>query len=189
MINQANLCFGQRIDESNWLIEPWLTNPAMDEIKTWDLKERKVLEFGAGNSSFWWANKCKEVVSVEANAVWFHAIENHATRNLYPNLKVLLREGNEGDLSNLKAYTDALDWFEPDIIVNDGILRTEICEIAVEYFKRMNGILICDNWDQDYVWISPKAIETMSPYEGVGYIQSNHTEHSGKPWQTKIWQL
>lgn len=45
--------------------------------------------------------------------------------------------------------------------------------------------MVIDNLDQDYVWISPKAMELIEPYESEVFIQQNHINHEGKPWNTR----
>ena len=45
--------------------------------------------------------------------------------------------------------------------------------------------MVIDNLDQDYVWISPKAMELIEPYESEVFIQQNHINYEGKPWNTR----
>ena len=62
---------------------------------------------------------------------------------------------------------------------------------ALDHFKGRGGLLIADNFDQDYVWISPLANELMMPYKDVEqmFYQPNHTNHEGKQWNTRIWHI
>jgi hypothetical protein len=45
-MNTAELVEWQRIDPINGLVEPWLTHPFMDLVKTWNLKNVTMLETG-----------------------------------------------------------------------------------------------------------------------------------------------
>ena len=75
-----------------------------------------------------------------------------------------------------------------DVIINDDAYRTEVCEIAVKYFKNNGGgILISDNWKQSFVWISPKAEEIMQPFEAHIHEQADHIDNDGiNKWKTAI---
>ena len=78
---------------------------------------------------------------------------------------------------------------EYDIISVDGIWRYECLEWALNHLKGREGIIIADNWHQDYVWISPPAEKLMSKYDINIYIQPNHTNHEGNPWKTVYWKI
>lgn len=180
----TNLSFGQRIDPTNGLVEPWLTNPAMDMIKTWDLAGKKVLEWGAGSSTLWWACKCKEVYSIEANEGWYTTVHNKMPAI---GCSISFRPVNEGDQTKIEYYTEIPEHFNPDIVVVDGILRYECMLKALTLPRPLT--LIVDNWQQDRVFICPAAEELMKEYEGKFYIQPDHTDHEGRPWCTAIWHL
>lgn len=213
------LCFGQRIDPELGILEPWYTNPAMDKIKTWDLSDKVVLEYGGGASSWWWAYRCKKVVTIESNPEWFTKIADQSIQNdcqIYGSLTrqndpivliqnkertidltVILKQINEGD--QIKGMEYVLAYLEepmfaaikPDIVVVDGIMRTECCQAAVDLLSEKGGICICDNWHQDYVWISPKAEEIMYKHTAEIYSQPNHTnfENEGCEWKTAIFKI
>lgn len=186
-MNNNELSFGQRIDPSNGLIEPWLTNPAMDVIKQWDLKNKEVWEWGGGMSTIWWASKCKRVITIEANNQWFQTIEGQVKHWGLKNVVLVPRNVNEGDQSRIDEYTWIPDMYRPDIVVVDGILRYECILKALTLPRPLT--LIVDNWQQDYVFICPAAEEALKKYKGEFYIQPDHTNHEGHPWCTAIWHL
>ena len=53
---------------------PFYTYPAIKFIERITQKSDKVFEYGIGGSSFWWARRVKEVVSVEHNPQWIKNI-------------------------------------------------------------------------------------------------------------------
>lgn len=184
----TELCFGQRIDPELGILEPWYTNPCMDKIKTWDLSDKVVWEYGAGASTLWWANKCKFIVSVDHNDEWFDkvvfmldGIENKSNLLMIPTF--------EGDQSQKRDeyVTICNHVIKPNIVVVDGIHRYECAEYAVKVLKP--EILIIDNHQQDYVFICPKLDELLEGVKMERFIQPNHTDHSGNPWATAIFYL
>jgi len=60
---------------------------------------------------------------------------------------------------------------------------------ALNHFKGRGGILIADNWQQDFVWISEVSEALMSPYKINRFYQPGHTNHEGKPWNTVYWEI
>lgn len=181
----------QRIDPTNNLVEPWLVHPALDVIKTWSLSDKKVLEWGAGLSTLWWADKCKEVYSIEANQQWFANINNRLQeRGLAKKVTLVYRNANEGDQTKIDFYTDVPKWFIPDIVVVDGILRNECLLKGIEILSANNGgIVIADNVWQDYVWMSPASLEIMAPYKPILYTQEDHKDNEGNKWKTAIFTV
>jgi hypothetical protein len=180
----------QRVDSENDLIEPWLTHPFMDWVKNLDLSERVILELGGGASTAWWRKKAKWVDTVEASYNWAVDIREYCKREGVDNGKVFDFRGDlpEGVPELMPRYFDTIPGgVHYDIIINDGIYRTETLEWALNHFKETGGILIADNWQQDYVFISPKAEEIMAPYEIHQFFQPGHTNHEGRPWNTAIW--
>lgn len=184
------LSFGQNYDDKSGCLFPWFTHGMLDDLRTWDLKDKTILEFGGGASTKWWRKNSKAVITVEANKQWHEQIQRECIE--HPNGVVYYVPCNEGDTSKLHRYTlenEVLPEF--DIIVNDGILRTEICQFAVDYFKKRNreGILICDNWIQSFVWMSPAAEKMLKPFKSMVYEQQDHKDNDGiNKWKT-AWFL
>lgn len=54
---------------------PWLTFGAIIALEGLVNKSMKVLEFGSGGSTLFWANNCKIVKSFETNKDWYKAVE------------------------------------------------------------------------------------------------------------------
>ena len=49
---------------------PWYTYPAIEYLNSLEFKNRKVFEFGSGNSTLFWLAKNAQVTSVENNKIW-----------------------------------------------------------------------------------------------------------------------
>lgn len=182
----SELSFGQRIDPANRLIEPWFTHGALDEIKTWDMSDKNILMFGAGMGDRWLASKCKSIYVVERKEEWYvKGLQEIQIHNV-ENITYLYRPCNDGSGSE-EYYCEIPEGLKIDIIIVDDAYRYE-CIIKALTLKRPL-ILIVDNWQQDYIFICPSAIETLRDYKGKYFIQPDHKDHEGNPWQTAIWQL
>ena len=197
------LCFGQRIDPELGILEPWYTNPAMDVIKTWDLKDKVVMEWGMGASTKWWATKAKLVLGVDHNYEWFQKVSNDLNENgLIEKANIAYINTHEGDHSIHRTHyiehwrkineliiegTEFNPVPKPNICVVDGIHRYECAEYSVKVLKP--EILIVDNHQQDYVFMCPKLDELLEGVRMERFIQPDHSDHSGNPWATAIFYL
>lgn len=186
----SELCFGQRIDPELGILEPWYVNACVDKIKTWDLSDKIVFEWGSGGSSMWWAMKAKELYSVDHNYDWYQFVTNELKRVINAdNWKIVYVDTHEGDQSASRdSYIASFpQTVHPNICIVDGVHRYECAEYAVKVLKP--EILIIDNHNQDYVFICP-ALDIL--LEGVvmeRFIQPDHTNHEGRPWATAIFYL
>jgi len=188
-MNIPELVEWQRVDPDNGLVEPWWTWPCVEVIKTWNLKDKLWLEFGAGLSTAWLREKCKNVVSIEANTEWGEKALNYCIDAGKDNGIIFYSDLADGIPNNWPLYISNVPNWNFDIISVDGIFRNECLQWALDHFKGRGGILIVDNLDQDYVWISPAANELMAPYPCEIYYQPDHTNHEGKKWNTRIYRI
>jgi hypothetical protein len=117
---------------------PWCTYPYIHFIEPRLRADFRVFEYGAGNSTLWFAKRVKEVVSVESDERWFSMIFD----NIPPNVRLIFRNLNNG-------YVDEIEHHGLfDIIVIDGGKRVECMEFAWKALKS-EGIIVWDNSDRD----------------------------------------
>src|SRR5262245_35910487 len=50
---------------------PWITYPAIELLRARVRPDMSVFEYGCGASTRWWAERVREVVSVEHDRAWF----------------------------------------------------------------------------------------------------------------------
>jgi hypothetical protein len=134
---------------------PWYTYSAIEYLETLDVSECRVFEYGAGNSSLYWAARARTVTSVEDDMQWYERLRAGAR----PNQTLLLAPergayvaavGNEG-----VAY---------DVIVIDGSHRAECARVAIEHLAP-GGLVVVDNSD----WEAQRPCgESL---RGAGFIQ------------------
>jgi predicted O-methyltransferase YrrM len=174
-------------------VYPWFTLPCLEWLNTLDLSDKNILEYGSGASTFWFAKRCKHILSIEANAQWYQTICNtmlaNAVLNLYPERRIC----NEGEQERVEFYTsnyitDAEIEYDPDIIIVDGILRNECLKYGIQLLSKQGGIIIADNWQQREVWISEEAEEIMKPYKRELYVEPSRA-HEVNPWTTAVFHI
>jgi hypothetical protein len=170
------------------IIEPWLTWPFMDEIHSWDLSKLIMLETGAGRSTRYWRSRCAWVDTIEANEEWAAQalLDCHAAGAT--NGRMIAQTVADGTEKGKQSYLEMLHHLPRyyDLIVVDGIYRVEAIEFAIRELETgKGGYIFIDNLDQDYVFISPKAMDLIQPFEQKIFIQPGHVNHEGKPWNTR----
>lgn len=116
---------------------PWYTYPAIEYLGQLDFSGKRVFEYGSGNSTLYWSERCRAVTSVEDDEKWHGAISKRIPRNVQYDL-ILDKTG----------YVDSINAFERsfDVVVIDGSHRYE-CAIEAVNMLSSDGIIILDNSD------------------------------------------
>ena len=157
---------------------PWYTYPAIEFLNTFDFSEKYVFEFGSGNSSIYWANKAKELVSIEHDQKWFEKVKSALKKNQI----LLYKKDNE-------EYENAILAFEKkfDIIIIDGIRRPECSKVIAKCLNnqqnRCGCMVILDNsdWYQETSKYLREKLDLIEiDFHGFGPI-NNYT------WTTSIF--
>jgi len=187
-MNTQDLVEWQIRSPKNGMVMCWWTHPILELIETWDWKDKNVLEFGSGRGTAWLRERSKLVHSIEADLQWADQVVKDCNEYNLHNGGIWARQIPDGVQGMQAEYFGMIPKdVQYDIITIDGIYRTESIEWALNHFKGREGLLILDNLDQDYVWISPKAMELLEPYKGEIFIQPGHINHEGKPWNTRYY--
>lgn len=122
--------------------EPWWPVPVIPIIAKHLNSDSTVLEFGAGSSTIWLAQRSKSVVSIEHNPLWHSkVVEQLRKRGLVNATVQLVSEQDYCDLS--WAGNEKFD-----LIIVDGLFRWKCVEAALPHI-RAGGILYLDNSDAD----------------------------------------
>lgn len=174
--------------DDDGIVMPWFTHDCLNEIKSWDLSDKKVLEWGGGYSTIWWLMKAKQVVTIETNPNWYQTLVDVINKRFEgPKSTIFLRQIKEGDQTKIDEYTDVSN-YEPDIVVVDGILRYECIQKALSLKRPLT--LIVDNWIQAFVFMCPAAEELLKDFERKIFEQSDHTDNDGiNKWKTAIFYI
>lgn len=181
----TELSFGQRIDPENGHVESWFTHGALDAIKKMDLSDKVIWMWGAGMGDLWLSKRCKKLYIVERIEEWIIKNIDLQAANGVSNITYIYRPCNEGSGAQ-DMYCEIPEGVRPDVFIVDDAYRYEC---ILEALKHKPCTLIVDNFMQDYVFICPSAVEVLKDYEGECFIQKDHTDHEGSPWQTCIWEI
>ncbi len=115
---------------------PWYTYPAIEYINQLDFSNKEVFEYGSGNSTIFWSEVAKRVVSIENNKEWYEIISSKVGKKTEVQLIV-------DDVSYIQEILNHENF---DIIVIDGLHRLDCAKVAIERLKP-GGIIILDNSD------------------------------------------
>jgi precorrin-6B methylase 2 len=118
---------------------PWYTYPAIEFLESLDFSRCDVFEFGAGNSSLYWAARARTVTSVEDDPRWHGRVVARAARNQTTWLR-----------PDEAAYVAAVAQSESgyDVIVIDGNHRIGCTRAAIDCL-RPGGMIVLDNSDRE----------------------------------------
>ncbi|MGB3512174.1 MAG: tetratricopeptide repeat protein [Microcoleaceae cyanobacterium] len=130
----------QKPIDYNYHSLPWYSYPAIEFIEDKLKSNFRVFEYGSGQSSFWYADRVAQVISVEHNPDYFIEIQT----SMPENVMVSLVEDWEKYAAEINKYGDG--YF--DVIVIDGINRVGCAEVCYRKLTA-NGLIIFDNSDRE----------------------------------------
>jgi len=168
---------------------PWVTYPFIDFIDGRIDKSMDVFEFGAGNSSLYFANKAKSVTSIEHSPEWFEIIQSNKVYDK-DNLDIRLVEipeelSNQGyhkmafiDNENDYVYSLRQTGKQYDVIVVDGLFRNSCIMHCLDSLTP-SGVVFLDNTSKHYRDQLKKGTDFMAKngfrrldFSGMGPIYS-----------------
>ena len=154
---------------------PWFTYPSIDFLKDRVSKDMDVFEYGAGNSTLWWADRVGQVVTCEHDENWYKRMFDLVPDNVA--LHHLSVNGGEYASMILRHQS------EFDIVVIDGKDRVTCAKNCLPSLKE-GGVIVWDNSDRDgyaegYEFLLQNGYHRRD-FEGMGPINR-------KPWNTSIF--
>lgn len=120
---------------------PWLTAEATKRLDAWLQPTFTGVEWGAGRSTLWFAQRVAHLTSIEHDAAWYRAVQRKLERRRITNVTLLLHPANsESYVDVARTYRDG----SLDFALVDGRQRDR-CALAVIPKIRPGGWLIVDN--------------------------------------------
>lgn len=135
----------------------WYTFPMNDFLEHKYYKNRSILEFGGGQSTLWWAQRAKEVVSLEGSMKWVEYIHENTSSN------VTVYHVKDNGLPTARNY---LDYRLFDIIIIDSLHRFKCAVWSMKRLKK-GGALILD--DSDGYWTNSFPI--IEIFRNAGFFR------------------
>ncbi len=135
---------------------PWYTYPAIEYLRQFDYRCKKIFEFGTGYSSLFWAKRAAQVVAVEDNQEWFARWQKELKAD---NLQIKLCQNDD--------YEAELDE-QFDVIVIDGKKRRQCAQRALQFLND-GGMIIVD--DSDRVNNSSEYKMMLAELKNAGLLQ------------------
>lgn len=122
---------------ANGDVIPWYTYSAIEFLDQFDYSTDTVFEYGAGNSSLFWAIRAKEVISVEDDEEWYNRIKE----KILLNQRIVLAKDKDQYIHSIETQKRLFD-----IIVIDGKYRYDVAKFSWKYLRE-KGLIILDNSD------------------------------------------
>jgi len=143
---------------------PWITFPSIDYLLERISPDMKVLEYGAGFSTIWWAGRVAKVTSLERHADWAGKVQakldslGHTNVNLRvfgklpeADSRIPWERFSRTELDRLAEEYIRAPEPEPefyDVVVVDDIFRPETLAAGAAFLKK-GGLLILDDSERE----------------------------------------
>jgi hypothetical protein len=152
---------------------PWYTYPALAFLTQFDFSTKRVFEWGAGESSLFWAQRVRSIVTVEHDEHWLKYLRS----------KVSSKNITFIHLTSAAAYCLAIASASGpfDIIIIDGLYRAQ-CAENIDKYLTIGGLVIIDNAD----WLP----QTCAHLRAAGFVEIDFTglgPVNDYPWTTSVF--
>ena len=143
---------------------PLLTFDFIDWIEEQDTKEKIIIEFGSGDSTIYFSNKFKKVITYEDEVEWINLIKSKGIDNVVVNhldYNFYKKEPN--------YFTEA-DFILIDNNPRNKNLRLYVAQNLIEKINYQN-ILILDNsnWNSDCYFYLRTKYKSFKDFIGLNY--------------------
>jgi hypothetical protein len=121
---------------------PWYTYPCIDFLRQRSYEDKRVLEFGGGQSTLWWARRARHIVTFEGDRDWYNQIKVTMPANV--DLYYVSMDSADICISEVNKILDSKDYNKFDVVIIDGLYRMEMIDIAKKFIAAI-GVIICDD--------------------------------------------
>ena len=184
---------------------PWITYDAYYFLESMLKPGMVVFEYGSGGSTFFYANKVEELISIDHDEGWFIAVEAKinelgVSNCKYNLIKPELNHQSDGFLNhnvlyssydtqykdyNFESYVRSIELFPDqyfDLVAVDGRARNSCIRHAISKVK-INGYLMLDNSERDRY---KEAKYLLRDWEKMAYFGPG--PYNGYFWETTFWR-
>lgn len=152
---------------------PWITYPAFEFLSQFDYAECNIFEFGAGNSTLFWAGRARNVLSVETSKEWFETLSKEKPSNVQ-----LFHVEDAEEFARSILKTDSAF----DVIIIDSLKHRYGATLNAIKKLAPGGIVIFDNsdWYPNSCCLLRNAGLFQIDFHGFGPV-------NGYTWTTSIF--
>ncbi|GAI73712.1 unnamed protein product [marine sediment metagenome] len=176
----------QRLSEMEG--KPWLVKESIAFIEEVINKDSIILEFGAGASTIWFAERAKRVYSFETNKAWRQVLHEELVKGGFDNTILYFgvndyfkkAPSNKGFESMLRG-----DNIDLALIDHRSYSRSRVFEGTVKVIKA-NGYLVFDNSNRKRYSQSIEFMDSLG-WEKFEFWGNGYSPH-GRSWKTTIWK-
>lgn len=124
-------------------VVPWIPYSSIKSLRKFLNKDCRVLEFGSGMSTIWFAEHAGEVFSIEDYKLWFDKVSKIIAAKQLHNITYRFAESESEYYSFMSDDPKGFD-----LVMVDGSYRSKCISHAAK-LVRPGGILYLDNSDKD----------------------------------------
>lgn len=147
---------------------PWMTYSSISFLEKRIEHNMTVFEYSCGNSTLWWANRVKKLISCEHDKSWYDKMIKIIPGNV---------ELHQIDLEYGGAYSQKVSEYLHafDVVVIDGRDRINCARNCLHALKK-NGVVIWDNSDRDtyaegYDYLLNNGFKRLD-FDGMGPVNA-----------------
>lgn len=147
---------------------PWVTHSFLDYVSRLNLKNMKMIEFGSGNSTIFFAKRVRDLVSYEHDLTYISLL-----RNQYNYRGKIIHVDHQ--------YAGVLSDFEADIVFIDGLDRNGLLKTLLKFIssnsQNIPQIVMIDNPDFiDQNILSELVNSGFMRIDFYGFVSANFNE-------------
>lgn len=154
---------------------PSYAYPAIDFLSTLDFGDARVLEFGGGQSTVWWARRAASVTTIEHDPDWFRHVVQHVPANVK---LVLCEQAEQYPFLPLGSFFD--------VVVVDGEDRYTCAQTALQVLSP-DGLIVLDNAEGE--WGPPGSYPIIDLLEGAGFSRVDFHGYTPTTWRKMCTSL
>lgn len=164
---------------------PHLNIPTIMFLESVITKDFRILEFGSGSSTLWFANRCKHIISYESEMDWWSAIIDEANNQRINNFDLVY------DAKYWETLETGLDENSPfDLILIDGAEHEgarEMCVKKAWKYLAEGGYFVLDDTQRDRYKESVEFIDSFDWYRWC-ITGRDYWGDEGNHKQAIVWQ-
>lgn len=138
------------IENNNKEYLPFMSVDTVDFFDHNIKDDMTVFEWGSGGSTIYFAQKVKNIISVENDQEWFNFVSQILKERFVGNYNIVFSPKKEEYINHIDQYNDLFD-----IVIVDGMCR-EDCLIKAQFKVKIGGWLIFHDYNR------PELLEALN---------------------------